>query len=1150
MKVLFWNPFWAAHGDLLFYKNCIEKHLIPQANLLNSAGCSIDFVFPENLYDSSNLLSDDINCIEISTSDQFSMLNGFFDPSKILYKEEDDVLIKSISDFLVKKLDVFYDVIFLWETPVPFLERIFQNSLIIHQMPGAFSRAPYPQTVVFDPIGLYKKGSLYLNAKDIKNTEQGYFGSDLLSDFSNLSKKSINSFQPFNYNSFNFDGNYEKLVLLPLQVSSHYAFQADTNYTGQVDFLLDVLSKYNEKTGVIVTQYVSRLIQDSVLNKDVLAVLLKKWPNIIFKDDFNKINSISQYLIPVVDEVVTCSSSIGLQSMIWNKKLTVLNDTFLSPFASNVGNFGGESEYEKNNTLSFILSKNQPLASLVLNDKKFLLGIVEEMIARKKSGKKGLDLLPSFHMIDEKYHEKLINSFQIEKISKNTERFNTLWASRQNEVNKYVRLVNSPEVKAITFDVFDTLIKRSLEVPADIYKFLEPLAIKASNGITEDFARVRLNAEVQTRENSINGEITFDEIYLAIKNHYDIDEEILSELKRIEIEVELSFIKARDFGLSLWKAALETGKPIYLVSDMYLCSNAVGAMLSKAGYKGYKKLFLSSDYGVRKKEGGLFDVVLKEINVPSVNILHTGDNKVADIEQAELRGIRTFRLLRAIDRLRSNRIYKDIYSPRNGAGEKARSVVAGLTAHKLFDSPSGPSEKDSLFQGDPHNLGYAALGPMLTGFALWLGRQAKRDNISRLYFLSREGWLLKQVYDALHKSSDDVSSVYLYASRRATRVACLRNVGDILALASQPFRSGVTVGNLIFSRFGVQQKNIDINSLNQAGFSSVDQKLSSDSIGRQNFSLLCRLLADEILLNSEKERKCYLEYLQEKAVFSEIKPAVVDIGWKANMQGALGALLNKPLHGYYYATLQGAETWSQIGHKIFAYSGEMTSSSSLNSVIQNRHILEYLTCHIEPSLICIKKEGDKLVPKFRKEDSLGYRRSLIDDVHRGVINFAKDLHNECKDFLNLIWIDPHLGEKVFSHFVESPCSVDAALLKGHAFEDALGGVDKQYVIKGEQANAERDSVWKKGASCLYSQEVNKSNRPIESVILDKNELNKVSFSENKIKKSESFLVKKIETFAIRKLTSPRKFNKYLRDRHAFFIDSNMVLGKIWYRFFG
>jgi hypothetical protein len=34
MKLLLWVPPWAAHGDLNFYKNSVQKHLIPQGNTL------------------------------------------------------------------------------------------------------------------------------------------------------------------------------------------------------------------------------------------------------------------------------------------------------------------------------------------------------------------------------------------------------------------------------------------------------------------------------------------------------------------------------------------------------------------------------------------------------------------------------------------------------------------------------------------------------------------------------------------------------------------------------------------------------------------------------------------------------------------------------------------------------------------------------------------------------------------------------------------------------------------------------------------------------------------------------------------------------------------------------------------------------------
>lgn len=55
----------------------------------------------------------------------------------------------------------------------------------------------------------------------------------------------------------------------------------------------------------------------------------------------------------------------------------------------------------------------------------------------------------------------------------------------------------------------------------------------------------------------------------------------------------------------------------------------------------------------------------------------------------------------------------------------------------LFERPSGGLEKTSHFQGSAYQMGYAALGPVIAGFMLWLGCQAQRDGISHLHFLTR-----------------------------------------------------------------------------------------------------------------------------------------------------------------------------------------------------------------------------------------------------------------------------------------------------------------------------------------------------------------------------------------------------------------------------
>ncbi|MBB7356509.1 hypothetical protein HEM94_022675, partial [Escherichia coli] len=65
MKALIWNSPWFAQGDLLFYKNCFVKHLLPQANLLNSIGYDVDVITHDLISDTTSNLNRDINVINL-----------------------------------------------------------------------------------------------------------------------------------------------------------------------------------------------------------------------------------------------------------------------------------------------------------------------------------------------------------------------------------------------------------------------------------------------------------------------------------------------------------------------------------------------------------------------------------------------------------------------------------------------------------------------------------------------------------------------------------------------------------------------------------------------------------------------------------------------------------------------------------------------------------------------------------------------------------------------------------------------------------------------------------------------------------------------------------------------------------------------------
>lgn len=1149
MKVLFWIPPWGSQGNPLFYQNCVRKHLIPQANSLRSSGLNVHIVLPELLDAEIGLIDRRIEVIRLPMVTQLGLTGSLSDPSKSLYMGSDAELVERITKGLEPLFSTKYDAILLWETPVPFLEILFPEALIVHQMPGFFSKPPYPHTVIFDPVGLFKRGSFHLCAEDIISSDPHPEDLALAREFAGYVRRSVNALRSFELRDLDPDGRFSKLSLLPLQVSRHYSFQGDAEYENQGDFLLDILHGSASDTGVVVTQYMTPHASDAALNGANAEALSKKFPNLLYNPIFDTIPSVSQYLLPLIDEVVTCSSSLGLQSLAWEKELRVVKPTCFSSYDSEINRLSGRQWSDVcAKTLAFVLGRHQPLASVALGESSVLTGLLEEMVHRKRSGIKGKDLLPRLAEIDPQYSSRLLDGFRPEPAARALKAKGGRWEAEHSELKKFRRAMNDSSCKIITFDIFDTLLQRPVEKPLDVYKFLDTKALELTGNIACDFPRVREAAEVETREKwtGTKEEISLDDIYDTIAQFYDVNCTVVEELKLAEIEFEVEFSSPRRFGKLLWQEAVASGRPIYLISDMYLPREVIERMLQKSLYSGYRKIFLSMEHGCRKKDGRLYDIVTSELNIEPSSILHIGDNEDTDVNKAESKGIKAMQWVSSIERQRQNPIYKDIYSPRSGVGSRSRSVLAGLTAQSLFDSPTG--FKSTHFNGSSFNLGYAALGPMYIGYMLWLGRQAQNDGVSKLYFLAREGWLFKRVYDVLYPDGQTAPpSLYLYTSRRAARVAGLKSRGDVIALASEPFTKGVSLATLMKSRFGINVNEVDGRWMAAAGYMNSTIPLDSDSQGRIQFSKFCGLIAESILTEAEDERDIYLAYLEDIGLFVEQKPAVVDLGWKANIQGALGNLLDRELQGYYYATLQGAEAWTQKGHRHRGYAGDYVVDIYHPSVaVNNRHLLEYLTCHVEPSLVRMSRRSGSYGPVFKDEESPGQRRRFIENVHSGVIQCAADFRAGFSHVQNEVFIDPFIAERVFADFVQQPTPTDAGLLKGCYFEDAVGGVSKKYIVAPDGKGAYERSIWKQGAKAVHDTEDLEGapkSHPYSGVYR-----NQVGSGLDGVYSDKLNSVRRWEARLVKSMVSDRKHAKYLRDRDAFFRDSKSDMARAWYKF--
>lgn len=203
-------------------------------------------------------------------------------------------------------------------------------------------------------------------------------------------------------------------------------------------------------------------------------------------------------------------------------------------------------------------------------------------------------------------------------------------------LNSFLYTLGFRRYKAVSFDIFDTLLERDVARPVDVFLRVGDIVLGAGKG--EGFQKDRIAAESAARVKAPNGEVTLDDIYEElIAEGYA--RETAEALKAQEVTSELTgcFVKAS--MKPVYDAALKKGKTVFLVSDMYLPKEVIAGMVERCGYEGYEKLFVSNEYGVSKRSGKLFDDVCREYGLEKKDLVHVGDSIGADLLGARKAGV-------------------------------------------------------------------------------------------------------------------------------------------------------------------------------------------------------------------------------------------------------------------------------------------------------------------------------------------------------------------------------------------------------------------------------------------------------------------------------------------------------------------------------
>lgn len=201
-----------------------------------------------------------------------------------------------------------------------------------------------------------------------------------------------------------------------------------------------------------------------------------------------------------------------------------------------------------------------------------------------------------------------------------------------NRIKERIILLIINRSDVVSLDMFDTLVYRKCGSPDNIFKMLSTY-VRTEFGI-EEFNIIRTHAEKKARSTASGGEVTLDEIYQIMS----LDENIANSIKNKELQIEIDNIVQKKSGEFIYNAAIKLGKTVVVTTDMYLPSNVISQMLINCGYTKHSKLFVSSEIGYRKRNGGLFKYIQKTIGNEQ-RIVHIGDSFISDFVMALINGI-------------------------------------------------------------------------------------------------------------------------------------------------------------------------------------------------------------------------------------------------------------------------------------------------------------------------------------------------------------------------------------------------------------------------------------------------------------------------------------------------------------------------------
>ncbi len=724
--------------------------------------------------------------------------------------------------------------------------------------------------------------------------------------------------------------------------------------------------------------------------------------------------------------------------------------------------------------------------------------------------------------------DELLNSFGYENTKqdqKDTERINDLFWEYSGS-DTFEKIISKtmefkPEKRELptlySFDIFDTLISRKVLNPIGIFYYVKEKIEKSGESfpafLVKKYPKIRQEAEKNVRDYYIKTlslreddrrEICFDEIFDRIQYVYGITDEQKQLLKDLELEAEYENSIPLPEKIGFVEELLERGDKVILVSDMYLPKEFVRKLLYKANpILAELPLFLSSDYGVQKTTKLLYLEVYKSFEEYNfAEWRHFGDSQFADGKRPRQLGITA-----KVHGIPEFNEYE------TAMVEEIGTYDSFLVAAKLARFRDANTNIKDYYV-------YAHVSMYMVPYVSYAVRDALKNGIKTLYFISRDGYHLKRIADAIIRAKGiDMKTKYIYGSRRAWRVPSF-----VTEIDEEFFTA---FGN--FAQVQSYSHLLDATCLDEETF----QREFPELAYLKDVERIDQKTLDDIkvvLSNSDKYKQYILDYARkERKIINEYFNQEIDFSEKFAFVEYWGRGYTQDCHVRIMHTAAGKEIDVPYYYMRSIYSTEGASiKKNFTTHVQSLIFVEALFANIPyKSIEKYKYEGTKVVPVI---EPIQCDEELQYSLERFLKQFCVDFYDSESQYNDEETLERELFDFSFNYYAEHQ---EDDLI----FTECLGPlVDSvgTYGDKREFAPPFSKQMLEDFASGIpmgrmtYSLPIT-MNRSSDDDI-EKYERIMQSFEEEK---EEKRLEKQKEKFDVKEIEFKKQYEKYIWDRRVY-----------------